>query len=89
MIYVVQNTDIVLQYEDIVDELDGQFDPRLNRAIDPRHALAGAELILEMNTTRRVVSRSDVRTNGKQYYNAWWKIIEMKVISSSSNKARE
>jgi hypothetical protein len=37
---------IVLQYEDIMDDRDGQLDPRLNRAIDPRHALAGAEIIL-------------------------------------------
>jgi hypothetical protein len=37
---------IVLQYEDVVDEHDGQLDPNLNRAIDPRYALAGAEIIL-------------------------------------------
>ena len=40
---------IVLQYEDIVDTHDGQIDPKLNRAIDPRCALAGAELILGMD----------------------------------------
>jgi hypothetical protein len=40
---------IVLQYEDIVDGHDGQLDPKLNRAIDPRRALAGAEILLGMD----------------------------------------
>jgi hypothetical protein len=42
---------LVLQYEDIVDEHDGQLDPRLNRAIDPREALASAEVILGKNSS--------------------------------------
>jgi hypothetical protein len=40
---------MVLQYVDIVDGHDGQIDPKLNRAIDPRCALAGAEIILGMD----------------------------------------
>jgi len=39
---------LVLQYEDIVDGHDGQIDPKLNRAIDPRCALA-ARIILGMD----------------------------------------
>jgi len=81
VICVVQNTDIVLQYKDIVDEHDGHFDRRLNRAIDPRHAIAGAKLILGMYATRKVV-QSDVQTNAKQYSNAWWQIIGKKAIST-------
>jgi len=40
---------LVLQYDDIVDGHDGRIDPRLNRAIDPRCAIAGAEIILGMD----------------------------------------
>jgi hypothetical protein len=41
-----EDSPLALQYEDIVDGHDGQIDPKLNRAIDPRCALAGAEIIL-------------------------------------------
>ncbi|MGA2258639.1 MAG: hypothetical protein ABSG53_28570 [Thermoguttaceae bacterium] len=41
-----EDSALVLQFEDIVDGHDGQIDPKLNRAIDPRCALAGAEVIL-------------------------------------------
>ena len=36
----------MLQYEDIADEHGGTLDPRLNRALDPRQALADAQVIL-------------------------------------------
>ena len=44
-----EDSALVLQYEDIVDGHDGQIDPKLNRAIDPRCALADAEIILGMD----------------------------------------
>jgi len=40
---------LVLQYDDVVDGHDGRIDPNLSRAIDPRCAIAGAEIILGMD----------------------------------------
>jgi hypothetical protein len=37
---------IVLQYGEIICELDGQLYPNLNRKIDPRHVIARAEIVL-------------------------------------------
>ena len=40
---------LVLQYDDIVDGHDGRIDPNLSQAIDPRCAIACAEIILGMD----------------------------------------
>ncbi len=42
----VQDEAMVLQYEDIVDEWDGDICPNLGRHFDPRRVLADADIIL-------------------------------------------